>query len=102
MSNTVYRLKEILKNKYSRIYSEDEDDYIAVYALEEELKGWLICIRKEYKGYYYGKIGRLDKLTIVSCRELIYSPYGLFVFARTDNELITKIAVKTGVSTGLA
>lgn len=82
--------KKVISRKYEDcelyVASRDDSEYLIV-IFERSSK------EKEGSGYYYFKIMRAGAFEW-NCETILYYPYGLFGFARSKEELISKISEK--------
>ncbi|MEM1655986.1 MAG: hypothetical protein QXL33_03425 [Sulfolobaceae archaeon] len=78
----------LIRRKYEEcelyIASKGNDEYLIILFKENEGKE---------SGYYYFKVMKAEAIEW-NCTSILYYPYGLFGFARSKEELISKINEK--------
>lgn len=83
------RFIEELRKKVDRIIYEREGEYtLAIVDMYGERL--LICATNGETGYFYAKVALERDVTSISCREIMYSPIGLYVFSEDPIGLAEK------------
>lgn len=85
-------LIRILESRLGKVVYERQGQYYLLY-FNIDGKGVIACIVKGYQAYY-AKIVSENDVTILSCNEALYTPRGLFAFARSTDELAEAISRK--------
>ncbi len=96
--NTINAIYQYLFEKYSKFFNKvlkEKQHPFNVYLLVKNSKGLIICVTESTHDHYiYGKIASLEEMMLWDCNYVLESPQGLFLFAKTINEFLTKLDEK--------
>lgn len=82
-----------LKAKYNKIIKENQGYFYSLIIYEENEPKYILCVRAT-RDLIYGKINLFDKISSLSCDDLLYDPNGLYIFAKTMDEFVEKTVKK--------
>ncbi len=93
--SVVASIAEKLRKKFSKVVQENQGIFTLLLLYEGKEPKIVLCIRNKPKPYIYGKIHPTDKVSSLDCERLLFEPHGLYIFAKTIDEFIEKVLVKS-------
>lgn len=87
-------LIEKLRTKYEKVLVDDQIDSFLLTIYEEGSPRYILCIPKNIDRTLYAKIESIDKVNILECSDFLYSPQGIYLFAKDQEEFIEKLDEK--------
>ncbi|MCY0867687.1 MAG: hypothetical protein OWQ48_00425 [Desulfurococcus sp.] len=86
-------VRKELEKFFERVISEDQGSHILFIASIASRK-YILCLPKTRGEHVYGKLVRADAASSFDCKEIEYEPRGLYIFAKSIQELAAKVHSK--------
>ena len=87
-------IAEKLKGIFPRVVHEIQGLFSSIIVYDDKEPKYVICVANTLTPYIYGRFTSIDKANTLDCNQLIYMPNGLFVYARSAEEFISKMLYK--------
>ncbi len=92
--NLISELVNRLNKFFNKVLYEKQIEHYMIALFRNDKLEYTLCIDKNIDEYFYGKIVSINKTSLIDCLEILYNPYGLFIFARNIDEFIDKLMKK--------
>jgi len=92
-------ITEILSNLrkvFEKVLVEDEGRFYLVTIYSGGKPEYVLCLPRTAE-YLYGKVDLVERAQTLRCLDLLYSPTGLYVFAKDTSEFLEKLKEKMEV-----